>query len=388
VVFAALEAQGGTLPVTVTKLAIIGYGFYALSQNTIDKYTLAIICCVTLFIYSMLTSTLIASSAIMALSIFTACIFSLSVAPFRVSTEPDKTQAYYLFCKALLILSSIHSIVLIINYYNDPIRQTGLLRDYSQASMLILMSYGLCYLKLRKTVLFFPITTLFFLGFFTTFSRTSNALLVVFLIILFFIEFNKFSLKSFLKTICLIVLCAIIVKYFPLLIDQETVSRGGLEHFKTLNSRTSYWSIAWNAILEKPWTGHGLNSYQFTGVQEMLPHHLIYHVHNDYLQIWHDLGIFWLILFLIIATRVLIISRPFEIIKINRKIRLQFHTDEHIILWFFIVISLMYMSINFLLVSSIFLIIIGVITVRLFELSKETKKITPTSQIELKHEAQ
>lgn len=388
VAFAALETQGGILPVLLMNLSVITIALIYLKPDTIDRHTFVISCCIALYIYSIATSTFLSSSAMKALSVFSSTVFVLSLASHQKAGEQNNNQSYYFFYMALLLFSSIHSLVLVISYFIEPIRQTGLLRDYSQASMLILLTYGLCYLKLKKTAYIYPITLLFFLGFFTTFSRTSNVLLIIFLIILFFIEYKKNSSLSFLKIVFLIGLCALFIKYFPLLIDQETISRGGLEHFKTLNSRTHYWSVAWNAILEKPWTGHGLGSYEFTGIQEARPHHRIYHIHNDYLQIWHDLGVFWLILFIIISMRLLFVCKPYQLIKVNKTMNLNFYSCEHIILWSLVVLCLMYMSINFILSSSIFLIIIGIISIRLFELSDQMLENTSKKEVEFKNEIQ
>lgn len=326
---------------------------------------------VLLFIYTLLTSKYLPRSLTTASSIFGCVLFYLSLSgPINTDGSRVNNSLYELALRCLLVLACIHSLYSVIQYILMPARVTGLLSDYSQASLIILLCFALSYTRIRDKSYGVAITFLLFLGFFTPFSRSVNFLLILFLGMLFCIELKNKATARVAKHIAVIIVAAIIVYLFPLLVEGDIVNRGGLSQFSTLNSRTIYWEVAWQAILENPLFGHGLMSYQFTGIQTHLPFHEIYHIHNDYLQIWHDLGGLWSLLFVICCAWLLLRNAPVKI-KLGRPlVSIRPITDEKLICGSLLWLLALYMMINFMVLHTVFMLTIALI---LFELhSNET----------------
>ena len=69
----------------------------------------------------------------------------------------------------------------------------------------------------------------------------------------------------------------------------------------TLSHRLMLYDIAWRQIKEKPFLGQGFHTYRYFQVRDQHAPHIgnaTRFVHNDYLQLWMETGIFGLLLFI------------------------------------------------------------------------------------------
>jgi len=323
-----------------------------------------------LFIHTLATSGYLAFSAVLAFYAITSAALFVSLQQSKHTLKGNSgAQTAIIGAKYAFIFFAIaHAITLIFFYLFQPVRTTGLLDDYSQASIILLIAIGFAYPLWKDKSFFSAFALIMFLAYFTSYSRTANFLLFLFLFILFFIEYKNKSVGNVFKLLILATLAAIVVTSYPEFVDREAIDRGGLAHFSTLNSRTIYWQTAWDAILQKPWLGWGLRTYAWTGIQETQPFNIIYFVHNDYLQIWHDLGVFWLILFVGIYAFILLKYLP---IKFNLKEAISFTLVQQpltkSITWLLLVLIAMYMCVNFLIASLEFQIAIAILLVDLLD---------------------
>ncbi|WP_353413682.1 O-antigen ligase family protein [Arenicella sp. 4NH20-0111] len=245
-------------------------------------------------------------------------------------------------------------------YIQDPVRQSGLLLDYSQSSFFLLLIYGYLYHTLKSRQYFPLLTFIVALAIFTSFSRTTNFLLAVFILslIVFRVYTREHSIKG--GTIIAIVFAFVFLHLLPVILGSDAVDRGGLQDFNTLNSRTQYWSLAWQAIMEKPLLGHGLGNFEYLGAKDSFPNQKIFFVHNDYLQIWMELGVIWFFLFIYSVGYLLIKHRQVIAIPLGVKGDLKRYID-----WVMLCCCAAYMAINFIIGSLIFLLLIALIIARL-----------------------
>jgi len=350
-------------------LCLISFG--CVVQRPIPKKQIVILAIVSLlFIQSLMNSSYLAFSAVLAFYFATsaALLVTLQQSRFLTPTSNYRDTALLGAKYAFILFAVLHSITLVFFYLFEPNRTTGLLDDYSQASMILLLALGLAYPLWKENRFFSAFALVLLIAYFTSYSRTANFLLVIFLLILFFVERRNDSINSTLKLSLLAGLAYFFVALYPELVGKEMVDRGGLAQFSTLNSRTIYWQTAWDAIIQKPWFGWGLRTYAWTGIQETQPFNIIYFVHNDYLQIWHDLGIFWLLLLLGSCAFILVkhlpvtisFQQPFSIAAKDQPLQKQ-------IAWLLILTVAMYMCINFLITSFEFQIAIAIILTDLLD---------------------
>ncbi len=66
-------------------------------------------------------------------------------------------------------------------------------------------------------------------------------------------------------------------------------------NFKT-SGRSLMWEILWRDVKENPWFGNGWNSHRDTLIRLGIP---MYLPHNDWLKLWHDIGILSTFVFLL-----------------------------------------------------------------------------------------
>jgi len=265
---------------------------------------------------------------------------------------------------AFIFCACLHAIALVIFYIYLPKRTFGLMDDYSQASMILLLAYGMAYPIFKEKSFFSAFSLILFVAYFTTFSRTANLLLVMFFIALFIYERRNNNSSQVLKLAGLAVAAVLLVNVYPSLLNEATVDRGGLAHFSTLNSRTLYWGAAWEGILSAPFKGHGLGMYAWTGVKESVPFNNIYFVHNDYLQVIHDLGVFWGATIFGTLFYILVKFAPIDRLTAQRPFISISQTESRQFLgWTLMVLIAAYMSINFLIVSLEFQAAIAILLV-------------------------
>jgi len=97
-----------------------------------------------------------------------------------------------------------------------------------------------------------------------------------------------------LVTLTTLIICAaylLVTRYQPLQErftqnDRRTVA--GLEI--GTSGRSWLWDVTWASIKESPWLGHGIGSVERVLAPWGMPG-VLGHPHNDYLRLWHDLGL-------------------------------------------------------------------------------------------------
>ncbi|MFT5610788.1 MAG: O-antigen ligase [Polaribacter sp.] len=338
---------------------------------TIEKNRNVFLVLAALFIYSIVFSNFTARSAFLALSFLFSFLFYCTLKDLKLSAISGNKADYIVLCKlAIAIYSLAHAVLLVYQYSQNPVRSTGFFLDYSQASIFILISFCLVYPYLKKLIVPGSVLTfILFLGFFTTYSRTSNFLLIIMLGAIAVFEWKKGDIKH-LALLCIVIFLAYLCIYaYPLLVDANTVSRGGISQLATLNSRVYYWGSAIDAIKTHPFMGNGLGNFEYLGIKDIYPFHTIQYVHNDYLQVWVDLGLFWLLAFIAFLSRNLLHYRPkFSDLGVS----ITAMEKQHIALtrylaWSLLAALCLYMLINFIVHSFLLQILIVVIFVDLTE---------------------
>ncbi|MEO6050020.1 MAG: O-antigen ligase family protein [Pyrinomonadaceae bacterium] len=116
------------------------------------------------------------------------------------------------------------------------------------------------------------------------------------------------GLTSYIVTVAVTCAAAIVVILLPLLSNQAAIKH--LFNLKSINGRILMSTVAGTMIGAAPWTGHGLGTFglQFPNYQaEILsqPWAVTFipnasftsYAHNDYLQLWAELGVFGLLAF-------------------------------------------------------------------------------------------
>jgi len=372
------QTTGSEFSYTATYLLIFITYLFLSDNYSLQKYQFALIVFVCLYFYSVLNSIYVARSIILAVGMFSSfLIFCVLNDLVHIKAKKndmggidvailEESEDYLSIAKyALAFVVAINAITLILFYIDKPIRVTGQFRDYSQSAFSILLAFALIQPLIKKKTIFTALTLIYFLGFFTTFSRTAIFLLIVYLVALFIIEFRNKNLYQFIKILALILLSYLLVQTYPLALEQDTVSRG-ISDLNTLNSRTFYWQAAWEAIKLSPVFGHGFNTFEYTGIQALLPFQRITSIHNDYLQVWHDLGVIWLLFFILMITYASIKFAPFRGSKSHQlRIRINDMPSQKQIAWVLMICMFAYMSINFILLSQTFQIIFAILMVEL-----------------------
>ena len=362
-----------SLQPAVVLLAIAGLCcLFAFNLQGIKRHqTLTLLVFFILFIYSATVSRFPATSLVLSFFMFASAIIFVGLefadSDFAQNTKSANKYAITDSAKiAFIICTSIHALTMVVFYLFQPERTTGLMDDFSQASMLLLLAYAFAYPLFKDKTFFSAFSLIYFIACFTAFSRTVNLLLIVLFAALFLLELRRKNLKNVAKLAALAVIALGIVYMYPGFVGETTVDRGGLSHLSTLNSRTIYWQTAWQAIQQKPLLGHGLGLFSFTGIKEAQPFNIIYFVHNDYLQIWHDLGIFWLVLFVSAIAYLLFRYSPFKLSNgTGYPIAINSENSRRLLAWFMLLSIALYMSINFLIFKIEFQLAIAILLVDL-----------------------
>ena len=331
--------------------------------QTADRYGPLLIIFLVLFFYALAFSQFKARSAIMSLQILASFLLFCSLNDLRINAfETNNTKAKFKHYLQLVVITGamVQSAALIWSYLLSIERGTGLFLDYSQASFFILLCFGLCYSKLKPNLVSALFITFLFVGFFIPFSRTSNFLLLVLLALVSLYEVRSGNTKRFLLVCTTIVLACAFVYLYPLTLQETAVDRGGLSQLSGLNSRFSYWQYAIDAIQQAPLLGHGLGNFEFQGAKAARPFELIVWAHNDYLQVWIDLGLFWLIAF--VGAVAWMFFKNFPDLRTIGKIPSDF---DHYIAWCLFSCMLMYMMMNFIVFALPFQLLFVLIAMQL-----------------------
>ena len=299
------------------------------------------------------------NSAFVTRSITTALIFSTSAIVFATLGNPKIKLLKLIGWKTIdlinsvkiivLVLAILHACVLVLGYLMFPdMRWTGLFRDYSQSAFFILIVWGLTYPLFKYKSIGVGITVVLFLGFFSSFSRSANFILVVFIALLLFFEFKKSNLLVISKHIVCIFLSLLILYIYPIIIEFEMVDRGGVTGLSDIGVRLKIWMAAIESIARYPLFGIGLGNFENSGIKPFFPFVVIFSVHNDYLQIFTELGVFWFIAFVGFILYILATKSPFKklTLLLSSETSNKFQERQYIA-WSIMFCMCLYMSINF-----------------------------------------
>jgi O-antigen ligase len=116
------------------------------------------------------------------------------------------------------------------------------------------------------------------------------------------------GLKSSILPLAITGAAGVVVILLPLLSNQAAINH--LVNLKSMRGRIWMWAVTWTMIHDAPWTGHGLGTF---GLQFPLYQARVFsqawsapflanasftsYPHNDYLQLWAELGLFGLLAF-------------------------------------------------------------------------------------------
>jgi len=184
---------------------------------------------------------------------------------------------------------------------------------------------------LSKEKIFHPIFLLIALlimsvALFLTFTRGSYLAIAISIpVILFFYyrsavtESNKKYYKKIVLYFLLLLIIALSVIYIPHPLNKESTPLAKLRNRVTIESLTSgysilrrvaTWKFTWMMIKDYPLLGSGVGTYGYQSLEyqaeffaqgqnrDIYPHGFAVQAHNEYLQLWSELGIIGLLLFL------------------------------------------------------------------------------------------
>jgi len=161
---------------------------------------------------------------------------------------------------------------------------------------------------------------------FLTFTRGSYLAIAISIPVIFFLYYrsssndtNKKYYKKIILLFLLLTIIALVMIYIPNPLNQENKPLGRLRSRVTIESLTSghnvvrriaTWKFTWMMIEDYPLLGSGVGTYGYQSLKyqadffaqgqnrDIYPHGFAVQAHNEYLQIWSELGIIGLLLFL------------------------------------------------------------------------------------------
>jgi O-antigen ligase/lipoprotein NlpI len=190
------------------------------------------------------------------------------------------------------------------------------------------LTIGLILSKEKVFNRFFLLLCLIIMGgaLFLTFTRGSYLAIAISIPAILFLYYrsssnntNKQYYKKIILYFLLLVIIALAVIYIPHPLNKENTPLGKLRNRVTIESLTSgssilrrvaTWKFTWMMIEDYPILGSGVGTYGYQSLKyqadffaqgknrDIYPHGFAVQAHNEYLQIWSELGIIGLLLFL------------------------------------------------------------------------------------------
>src|SRR5205807_128052 len=118
----------------------------------------------------------------------------------------------------------------------------------------------------------------------------------------------QLKLKFSILPLAITAAAGVVVILLPLLSNQAAINH--LLNLKSMRGRIWMWAVTWTMIRDAPWAGHGLGTfglefplYQAKAFSQSWSAPFIANAsftsypHNDYLQLWAELGFFGLLAF-------------------------------------------------------------------------------------------
>jgi len=288
---------------------------------------------IILFILVLITFVLISEAKIISLKDFI-IFFSYFFIFFLIINNIDKGKTFNSFINLLFIISSLISIYTIIQYYGiDPylsdlhsltstIGQKNWISNYLAMIFPVLFSYFLSE-KTRKKIIYFFLLSILYVTLMICQSRgiwisiSITVILAIYIIFkLKFYEIFKINKKwLFLLLITFLIITIIYSTDNPLNKSAITVPQRAISTFDeqdpSINTRLLIWKTTFEMIKDNPLLGSGVGTFKMNYLDyqaEFLkdnPYYIKYsgkagEAHNEYLQLWAELGIIGLGLFLLI----------------------------------------------------------------------------------------
>jgi len=229
--------------------------------------------------------------------------FVIIVAGSELVKRVSKQELFY-----FLLLGAI-SIILHVFFFFDPLKDSGRYSGFylnpNNAGFICLMGYALCYGFSGKQR--FTGQVVFTLMGLLTLSRTFILLWLV--VTLLSIKIDRKNIRvfayGFLVALLLVTFSDVLPISNPRLIELKNFVTGEQVNTRTVkeDARSETWSLYYQYILEKPFFGNGFESFSGGLMNQKLGMSL--GVHNTYLKILGEAGIFVFILFLAMLVKML-----------------------------------------------------------------------------------
>jgi len=150
--------------------------------------------------------------------------------------------------------------------------------------------------NIKKNLIFLIIALYFIYG--LLLSGTRNCYISLFITFLFMLIFYIYKNKKFIKGLCILtglILCFSAAYLFSSNVKKR-INKTNINTDKSLTTRIDMYKFGLQLIKEKPIFGHTPK----TAINKQVDFKMLPHFHNIYIEIWVNLGIVGLILFLII----------------------------------------------------------------------------------------
>lgn len=136
------------------------------------------------------------------------------------------------------------------------------------------------------------------------FSHSVTGLLVTGVFTLIFPTLRLLRLRNKLAVPALLFVCAVSASLIAFLVEYYTVALGMLDRNTTLTGRAKLWALVFDAIAHRPWLGAGYGAFWlgWQGDSGAIWSQVTWeppHSHNGFLDLWLELGILGISLFLV-----------------------------------------------------------------------------------------
>ena len=219
------------------------------------------------------------------------------------------------YCLLITFLIFIESFKVIFEFWKRFDYQNPLIRSsyyagfsanvnvtgFSILFKLPILFYTYLQFKGEKPLFKILIAITIFMSFFAiTLTYSRGALLVLFLIIILFTLFNFRRIKSSIIIIIIFILSYGVNKILLVNVNSDIFNRATtidlVDSSSSANYRIGYYSDAIKAIKQKPILGWGIGNWKIVGnlftIDKREEYEVGYHVHNDFLHIAAETGIF------------------------------------------------------------------------------------------------
>ena len=229
---------------------------------------------------------------------------ALGLWAFLLLVTKCKEQVWHFLINSLIATTLIATVWALTQYSFDFGRVSGPQIDVNAfAAIVYCGSFLFLFKKITNDVshqrLYLILQLLMLSAMMATFSRSGIFTwgVGVAVALLFCIRFPS-GLRPLISYLCLALIAYLFVKLLPLAFGTETISRN-FNDIGSLNARIPQWQAAWEMFLSAPFTGTGFGTFKLLypplRAEWASAGNL---VHNDYLQLLHEGGIFFFMAFM------------------------------------------------------------------------------------------